>query len=48
MDEADEDEQLDEYEALRLATAKRRFIIESVSGLESDNEDGEDDEDIRN
>jgi hypothetical protein len=36
LDEADEDEQLDEYEALRLATAKRRFIIESVSGLESD------------
>ena len=45
LDEADEDEQLDEYEALRLATAKRRFIIESISRLESVNDDGDDDED---
>ena len=46
LDDADEDEQLDEYEALRLAVAKRRYLIQQASGLESDDEvDEQEDED---
>ena len=45
LDDADEDEQLDEYEALRLAVSKRKYLIEQASGLESDAEETEDGDD---
>jgi hypothetical protein len=44
LDDADEDEQLGDYEALKLAVAKRQHLIDEVSGLESDDEKKEGDE----
>jgi hypothetical protein len=42
LDDAGEDENLGEYEALRLAVAKRRFLIEQASGLDNVEEKNED------
>ena len=44
LDDADEDENLGDNEALRLALAKRQHLINEVTGLESGDDDNDDDE----
>ncbi len=45
LDDANEDEKLGDYEALKLSVAKRQHLIDEVTGLESDddNENNESD-----
>ena len=39
LDDADDNEKLGDYEALKLAVDKRQHLINEVSGLESDDEE---------
>jgi hypothetical protein len=44
LNDADEDEELGNNEALKLAVAKRQHLIQEMSGLDSDNEPEEEDD----
>ena len=45
LDDADEDEELGDYEALKLAIAKRQHLIQEASNLESEEEAEDEEED---